>query len=278
MAGSGNSGTLEEIELELLLDGVFRQFGCDFRQYAHSSLKRRISNCILSEGLSTISELQNRVLHHPDSLNRLLRSLSVKVTSMYRDPSFYLAFRKTVVPLLRTYPFVRIWHAGCSTGEEVYSMAILLEEEGLYDRSRIYATDMNEEVVKKAQAGIFPLASMKEYTTNYLSAGGKASFSEYYTANYDKAVLRPSLKENIVFSQHNLATDSSFNEFNVIFCRNVMIYFNSSLQERTLCLFHESLVRFGILALGRKESLKLTPYEKSFEPLDAREKLYRRIS
>jgi len=278
VAEPGNSETLGEIELELLLDGVFRHYGCDFRQYARASLKRRISNCILSEGLTTISELQNRVLHHSDSLDRFLRSLSVKVTSMYRDPSFYLAFRKTVVPLLRTYPFIRVWHAGCSTGEEVYSMAILLEEEGLYDRSRIYATDMNEEVVKKAQAGIFPLASMKEYTTNYLSAGGKCSFSEYYTANYDKAVLRPSLKENIVFSQHNLATDGSFNEFNVIFCRNVMIYFNSSLQERTLRLFHESLVRFGILALGRKESLKFTSYEESFEPLDDREKLYRRVS
>lgn len=278
MAEPGNRGMLEEIELELLLDGVFRHYGCDFRQYARASLKRRISNCILSEGLSTISELQNRVMHHPDSLDRFLRSLSVKVTSMYRDPSFYLTFRKTVVPLLRTYPFIRIWHAGCSTGEEVYSMAILLEEEGLYDRSRIYATDMNEDVVRKAQAGIFPLAPMKEYTTNYLSAGGKASFSEYYTANYDKAVLRPSLKENIVFSQHNLATDGSFNEFNVIFCRNVMIYFNSSLQERTLRLFHDSLVRFGILALGRKESLKFTSFEKSFEPLDDREKLYRRVS
>ena len=211
--------TLEDIELSLLLQGVFRHYGFDFREYARGSLKRRICNVIDSERLATISELQNKALHHPDCMERLVRALSVNVTSMFRDPSFYLAFRKKVVPLLRTYPFIRIWHAGCSTGEEVYSIAILLKEEGLYDRSRIYATDMNEAVVKRAQGGVFPLSAMKEYTTNYLNAGGQCSFSEYYTAQYDNAILQPSLKKNMVFSQHNLATDGSFNQFNVILCR-----------------------------------------------------------
>lgn len=277
MGASDKSATLEAIELQLFADGVFRHYGVDFRNYARPSLKRRISNAMHSEGLTTISELQNRVLHHPDCLERFVCTLSVNVTSMFRDPGFYLAFRDKVVPLLRTYPFIRVWHAGCSSGEEVYSMAIVLQEEGLYDRSRIYATDMNWAVLENGQAGIFPLASMKEYTTNYLKAGGKTSFSEYYTAKYGNAIFLPSLKKNLVFSQHNLATDGPFNEFNVILCRNVMIYFNKTLQERALDLFHDSLVRFGILGLGRKESLMLTTHEKNFEPLDAGERLYRRI-
>ncbi len=277
MGVSGKSAPLEEIELQLLFEGMFRHYGVDFRKYARASRERRIWKAMRAEGFATISELQNKVLHHPDCLERLVRTLSVNVTSLFRDPGFYLAFRNKVVPILRTYPFVRIWHAGCSTGEEVYSMAILLEEEGLYDRSRIYATDMDEEVVRDAQAGIYPLASMKEYTANYLGAGGKLPFSEYYTAKYDNAILRPALRKNIVFSQHNLVTDGAFNEFNVILCRNVMIYFDKTLQAQVLALFHDSLVRFGILGLGRKETLTLTTQEANFEPLDAREKLYRRI-
>jgi chemotaxis protein methyltransferase CheR len=196
---------------------------------------------------------------------------------MFRDPSFYLTFRNQVVPLLRTYPFIRIWHAGCSTGEEVYSMAILMQEEGLYHRCRFYATDMNEVVLKKARAGIFHLDLMQEYTQNYLKAGGKHSFSEYYTAAYDSAIFRASLRENILFSQHNLATDGSFNEFNVILCRNVLIYFNQALQERVHNLLYDSLSRFGVLGLGRQESLKFTPHEHHYEALEKREKLYRRI-
>jgi len=210
-------------------------------------------------------------------MERFVLTLSINVTSLFRDPSFYAAFRQKVIPLLRTYPFIRIWHAGCATGEEVYSLAILLEEEGLLRRARIYATDMNEAVVKKARAGIFPLKSMKEYTANYQKAGGTRSFSEYYTAQYDSAILRPELTKNIVFSAHNLATDGSFNEFNVILCRNVLIYFNQALQERVLALFRDSLVHLGILALGRKESLRATTHEDFFEPLDAGERLFRRI-
>jgi chemotaxis protein methyltransferase CheR len=269
---------LEEIEIELLLEGMFRYYGFDFRDYALASLKRRIWNTIRAEQLTTVSGLQERVLHDPTCLDRFLLGLSVHVTAMFRNPSFYLAFREKVVPLLRTYPFIRIWHAGCSTGEEVYSMAILLEEEGLYHRCRIYATDMNDMVLKKAKTGIFPLDLMQEYTHNYVRAGGKRSFSEYYTAAYDSAIFRSSLKENIVFSQHNLATDGSFNEFNVILCRNVLIYFNQSLQERVHKLLYESLVRFGILGLGRQESLKFTPHEPDYDVLEKHEKLYRRLS
>lgn len=268
---------LENLEVHLLLEGMFRYYGFDFRDYAMASLKRRIWNAVRAERLNSVSGLQEKVLHDPACMERFLLGLSVNVTAMFRDPSVYLAFRSNIVPLLRTYPFIRIWHAGCSTGEEVYSLAILLQEEGLYHRCRIYATDMNEAVLKKAKAGIFPLELMQEYTQHYLQSGGKRSFSEYYTAAYESAIFRSSLKENIVFSQHNLAIDSSFNEFNVILCRNVLIYFNQSLQERVHKLLYESLSRFGILGLGRQESLKFTPYEKHYEVLEKREKLYRRI-
>lgn len=267
----------EALEIQLLLEGVFRYYGFDFRNYALASLKRRIWNTIRSEQLTSVSGLQEKVLHDPACMERFLLSLSINVTAMFRDPSFFLAFRSKVVPLLRTYPFIRIWHAGCSTGEEVYSMAILLQEEGLYHRCRIYATDMNEVVLKKAKAGIFPLKLMQEYTQNYLKAGGKQSFSEYYTAAYDNAIFRSSFKENIVFSQHNLATDGSFNEFNVILCRNVLIYFNQLLQERVHKLLYESIGMFGVLGLGHQESLKFTPHEKHYEELEGHEKLYRRI-
>jgi chemotaxis protein methyltransferase CheR len=268
---------LETLEIELLLEAVFRHYGYDFRNYAPASLKRRIQNAIWAEGLTTVSGLQEKVLHHRDCLERFLLMLSVNVTAMFRDPSFYLAFRNVVVPVLRTYPFIRIWHAGCSTGEEVYSMAILLQEEGLYDRCRIYATDMNAAVLKQASAGIFSLKLIQDYTINYQQAGGKRSFFEYYTSGYEHAIFSSSLKQNLVFSQHNLALDGSFNEFHVIFCRNVLIYFNRILQERVQNLFHESLIKFGILGLGRQESLMLTSYNQRYEELVSREKLYRKI-
>jgi chemotaxis protein methyltransferase CheR len=267
---------LEAIEIHLLLEGLYRHYGSDFRNYSFPSLRRRVWNMVRAEGLSTVSGLQEKVLHDPAAMQRLLLHLSVNVTSMFRDPTFYSAFRDKVVPLLRSYPFIRIWHAGCSTGEEVYSMAILLAEEDLYERCRFYATDMNEVVLKKAKDGIFPLDLMREYQTNYAKAGGKAKFSDYYTAKYDHAILRQSLRKNLIFSHHNLVTDGSFNEFNVILCRNVMIYFNKTLQTRVHNLFYDSLRRFGVLVLGRKESLKYTVHEKDYEPLDAREKIYRR--
>ncbi len=269
---------LERVEIELLLEGVYRHYGFDFRSYAYSSLKRRVWKRMQAEGLHRVSELQDRVLHDSSMMEKLLLDLSINVTAMYRDPGFYAAFREKVVPTLRTYPFIRVWHAGCSTGEEVYSMAILLEEEGLYERSRIYATDINEMVLQRARAGIFPLDKIQDYTQNYVRAGGLRSFSEYYTALYDGALFNSSLTRNVVFSQHNLVTDGSFAEFNVIVCRNVMIYFDRKLQNRVHRLFYESLGRFGILALGNKETLRFTDYEDKYEVLDAREKIFRRLA
>ncbi len=269
---------LERIEIELMLEGIYRHYGFDFRSYAYSSLKRRVWKRMQADGLRHVSELQDRVLHDPSVMEKLLLDLSINVTAMYRDPGFYAAFREKVVPTLRTYPFIRVWHAGCSTGEEVYSMAILLEEEGLYERARIYATDINEMVLQRARAGIFPLDKMQEYTQNYVRAGGTRSFSEYYTAMYDGALFDSSLTRNVVFSQHNLVTDGSFAEFNVILCRNVMIYFDRDLQNRVHELFYGSLARYGILALGHKESLRFSPYEESYEPLNGREKIFRRTA
>jgi chemotaxis protein methyltransferase CheR len=271
------SADLERVEIELLLEGVYRYYGFDFRSYAYASIRRRLWKRIEAEGLSSVSELQALVLHTPEAMERMLVDLSVSVTAMFRDPEFYHVFRDHVVPMLRTYPFFRIWHAGCSTGEEVYSTAILLEEEGLLDRARLYATDINDAVLQQARSGIFPLNRMQEYTENYLRAGGKRSFSEYYTAKYDGALFSPSLTRNIVFSQHNLVTDRSFSEFNVIFCRNVLIYFDRQLQNRVHALFYDSLAMFGVLALGSKESLKFSQYEPCYERLHPREKLYRKV-
>jgi chemotaxis protein methyltransferase CheR len=268
---------LEAIEIELLLEGVFRHYGYDFREYSRASLGRRIWNVIRSEGLSTISGLQERVLHDPDCMDRLLLGISVHVSSMFRDPTFFLAVRTKIIPLLRTCPFIRVWNAGCSTGEETYSVAILLREEGLYERSRIYATDMSTDVLKRAKDGIFPLDAMREYTRNYVRSGGGRSFSEYYTAGHGHAVFHPSLRENIVFSLHNLAVDGSFNEFNLILCRNVMIYFAASLQDRVHSLLYNSLAKSGILGLGAKESLEFTPHRDSYEQVVPGQKLYRRV-
>jgi chemotaxis protein methyltransferase CheR len=269
---------LETIEIQLLLEGVYRYHGFDFRDYALAPLKRRIWNTVHSEGVSSISALQERVLHNAACMERFLLNLSVHVTAMFRDPGFYRAFRTAVVPLLRTYPFIRIWHTGCSTGEEVYSMAILLQEEGIYDRCRIYATDQTEALLRTARSGVFPLIRMQEYTANYLKAGGKRAFSEYYTAGYGNAIFNPLLRENVVFSQHNLTMDGSFNEFHVILCRNVMLYFNKALQKRAHALLYESLVIFGVLGLGHQETIKFNPYEDRYEELVRGEKLYRRIA
>jgi chemotaxis protein methyltransferase CheR len=268
---------LERLEIELLLEGIFRRYGFDFRAYAHASLRRRLWKRVEAERLTTISALQARVLHDPEALDRMLLDLSVNVTSMFRDAGFYIALRATVVPLLRTYPFIRIWHAGCSTGEEVYSTAIMLHEEGLLDRARIYATDINDVVLRQAREGIFPLNRMQEYTENYIRGGGTRSFSDYYTAKYDAAIFSPMLTKNVVFSQHNLVTDQSFSEFNVVFCRNVLIYFDRDLQNRVQRLFYDSLVTFGVLALGSKESLRFSDFEECYERLAPREKIYKKV-
>lgn len=281
LAGPLEPGTydpdLERIEIELLLEGIFRHYGFDFRSYAYASIRRRLWKRIEAEGLTTISALQAQILHQPQMMEKLLLDLSINITAMFRDPGFYRAFRERVVPLLRTYPYIRIWHAGCASGEEVYSMAILLQEEGLYERSRIYATDINEVVLAKAKEGIFPLDRMQEYTENYIAAGGTRAFSDYYTAKYGGVLFSPSLTKNVVFSLHNLVTDRSFAEFNVILCRNVLIYFDKSLQSRVHGLFHDSLATFGILVLGSKESLRFSPYEDSYERINGPEKIFRKV-
>jgi chemotaxis protein methyltransferase CheR len=268
---------LEEIEVQLLLEGIYRCRGVDFRDYASASLRRRIWNVVRKEHLPNISALQERVLHDLACWQRFLMAVTVNVTAMFRDPSFYRSFRQKVVPLLRDEPFIRIWHAGCASGEEAYSLAILLHEEGLYSQCRIYATDMNEAVLARAREGIYQLPLMTSYAENYSEAGGTKSFSEYYTAKYDNAIMASWLRERILFAQHNLVTDGSFNEFNVILCRNVLIYFNRPLQDRVHQLLYGSLQPNGILALGPKESLKYTFCESGYEVLEPAEKLYRRV-
>jgi chemotaxis protein methyltransferase CheR len=277
-AAHADMDDVEALEIDLLLEAVFRLYGYDFRDYARTSVRRRIANIIRAERLSTVSALQEKVLHDRECWERFLNGISVNVSAMFRDPGFFCAFRQHAVPVLRTYPFIRIWQAGCSFGEEAYSLAILLEEEGLYDRALIYATDINEATLRQAREGIYPVDVMQKYTQNYLQSGGLRSFSEYYTARYEFAIIRPALQRNIVFSQHNLVSDGPFNEFNVILCRNVMIYFNRTLQERTHALLAASLGMFGILGLGSRESLRLMPQERMYEQLVASEKLYRRIA
>jgi chemotaxis protein methyltransferase CheR len=271
------SDELERIEVQVLLEAIYQHYGFDFRGYAPGSLKRRLWRRAIAEKVETMSALQDRVLHDPAVMERLLLDLSINVTSMFRDPSFFQAMRQKVVPLLRTYPFIRIWNAGCSTGEETFSLAILLREEGLYDRARIYATDINDQVLDQARSGVFPLEKMRDYTENYIRAGGAESFSSYYTAKGETARFKSDLIEQVVFAQHNLVSDAPFNEFNLIVCRNVMIYFGKALQDRVHELFYESLDPFGILAMGHKESIKFTTYEGRYEALDAPEKLYRKM-
>ncbi|MDP4098073.1 protein-glutamate O-methyltransferase CheR [Paenibacillus sp. P96] len=267
----------ERIELELLMEGVHRLYGYDFRNYALPSLRRRVHHSAQSENVKSISGLQEKVLHDRACFDRLVQSLSIPVTEMFRDPLLFRTFREEIIPVLRTYPYIRIWHAGCSTGEEVYSMAIMLHEEGLYDKARIYATDMNAKSLQQAKEGVYGIDKMKLYTKNYLDSGGTQSFSEYYTARYNSVMFQPFLRKNIIFAEHNLATDRSFNEFNVIFCRNVMIYFNDELRNQVHGLFHESLSRFGVLVLGAKESIQFTDYSGFYEPLGRGEKIYRKI-
>lgn len=278
MSRDGRRGAdLENVEIDLLFEGVYRHYGFDFRGYSRGSVKRRLWRRMWGENVKTISALQEKVLHDPEAMERLLYDLSINVTSMFRDPSFFKAVRQKVVPLLKTYPFVRIWNPGCSTGEETYSLAILLKEEGLYDRTRIYATDINDVVLDKAKEAAFPLERMRDYTENYIKSGGSRAFSEYYIADGKIARLKEELGANIIFAQHNLVSDESFNEFQMIMCRNVLIYFDRPLQGHVHELFHSSLVAFGVLALGHKESVKFSPLADSYAELDEREKLYKRV-
>jgi chemotaxis protein methyltransferase CheR len=265
----------ERIEVDLLLEAVYRRYHYDFRGYARASLRRRLWRRAHEERVRTLSGLQEKVIHDPLVMERLLRDLSINVTEMFRDPGFFRAVRDRVVPILRTYPYVRVWNAGCSTGEETFSLAIVLEESGLLERTRIYATDMNDDVLQRARGGRFPLDKMRRYTENYHRAGGTGDFSRYFSVQGDRAVFSSSLMESAVFAQHNLAQDSSFNEFQLVICRNVLIYFGRPLQERVHELFLESTARFGVLGLGHKESVAAS-HEDRYELLDPAEKLYRR--
>ncbi len=274
--GDRDFSTIENIELELLLQAVFLQYGYDFRDYSRAHVKRRVKHRVAQEGMKSISELQNYVLHDKSTFERLVRSLSINVTEMFRNPDFYKSVREKVIPILKTYPYLKIWHAGCATGEEVYSFAIMLKEEGLLKRTQIYATDFNPDVIQQAQKGIFPIRNIKEYTTNYQKAGGKESFSDYYHANDEWVIFDKNLKKNIVFAEHNLVTDGVFAEVNMIICRNVLIYFNRNLQNEVLKLLHKSLIAGGFLALGTKESLMFSSEEKKYKVIDARQKIFKK--
>lgn len=267
---------MEDLEIRLLLEGVHARYGYDFRDYAESSIRRRLAHWLAESEFATFSEAQSRLLRDPDLFDSLVRGITVNVTEMFRDPAFFRALREEVVPFLKTYPFVKVWVAGCASGEEAYSMAILLDEEGLAGRYRIYATDINEKMLQRARDGIIPLAEMKPFTRNYQQAGGTASFADYYTARYDHALLSPELKKNIVFAPHNLAGDAEFGEMNLVLCRNVMIYFKPALKERCLGLFDASLVPGGFLCLGLKESLERKNRGEGYEELARPLRIYRK--
>ncbi|MGH7138029.1 MAG: CheR family methyltransferase [Pirellulales bacterium] len=267
---------LDLLETQLLLEAIYRRYGFDFRDYAVASIRRRIQSVLEEEGLSSLAELQGKLLHNASCMERFLLKVTVHATAMFRDPAFYRTFRESVVPLLAEMPFLRVWHVGCSTGEEVYSMAILLDEAGLASKCRIYATDMNEAVLAEAKQGIFPLAKLQEYTQNYQQAGGTRAFSDYYSARYDRVLFDRHLTAMVVFSPHNLVTDSSFNEFHVVLCRNVMIYFNQSLSARVHRLLFESLADGGFLCLGNRESIRFTPHAGSYCDFDDNARIYRK--
>jgi chemotaxis protein methyltransferase CheR len=267
---------VESIAINLLLDAIYQRYGYDFRSYARASIDRRVRQFLSTSGCGSVSELIPRVTHDEGFFAQLAQYFSISVTEMFRDPFVYRAIRDQVVPMLRTYPFFKVWHAGCATGEEVYSLAILLKEEGLYDRATIYATDFNDSSLRQAKDGIYPMEKIKEATGNYQQAGGRTSFSEYYHAKYDAAAMNGSLKERITFANHNLATDSAFGDMQLVFCRNVLIYFNRTLQNRALGLFTESLVHGGYLCLGTKEDLHFTAVSDMYETVNERARIYKK--
>ncbi len=271
-----DNDALEDLEIQLLMQGVRQVYGHDFLNYAEASLKRRLKQWLSQSEYTSFSQAQASVLRDHQVFDALLRGITVNVTEMFRDPAFFLAIRDKVVPFLKTYPFVKIWHAGCATGEEAYSMAIVLREAGLAGRYRMYATDINEAVLEKAKQGVFALKSMRDYTRNYQKSGGLAAFSDYYTARYDHAIFNTDLKADIIFSPHNLVLDGEFGEMHLILCRNVMIYFQPVLKERCMALFDRSLVPGGFLCLGTKESLDGKLLAQKYENLAHRLSIYKK--
>lgn len=273
---------IENIEINLLLEAIFQRYGYDFRNYARASIKRRILSFLaMHPGLVELedekfSRLIPLILYDEDLFLELLQAFSITVTEMFRDPELFKVLREGVIPYLKTFPHVRIWHAGCSTGEEVYSMAVILQEEGLYERTTIYATDFNDGALDIARKGIYKLESGKEFSKNYQKSGGRKSLSSYYHANYDAMIFDKELRKNVTFSNHNLVLDGSFGEMHLIICRNVLIYFDKTLQNRILKLFYESLCGHGFLVLGSKETISFSEMEKSFSVVDKKWKIYQK--
>lgn len=269
---------VEDIEIRLLLEALFLKYHYDFRNYAMASIKRRLRQAKQQLGMSTFSAMQDRLLHDPAMLPRLLGYLTIQVSEMFRDPSYFKAIRDHVVPHLRTYPSLKVWIAGCSEGEELYSLVILFREEGLEDRTIFYATDINHQALEAAEAGVYPLDRLQLYTENHRRSGGKSSLSDYYQAAYGRASFDRSLRHNVVFSDHSLVSDAVFGEMNLISCRNVMIYFDRALQDRAIGLFSESLARKGFLGIGSKETLRFSRHEAEFSDFVREEKIYQRKS
>lgn len=263
-------------EIEQLLHDIAAWYGYDFTGYSRASLRRRIESFYARGKHRSFEEMKKKIGEEPAYFVCFVEEITVNVTEMFRDPAFYKTLREQILPVLATYPFIRIWHAGCSTGEEVYSMAILLKEAGLLHKSILYATDLNQAVLEKAKPGIFPAASMQQNSENYIRSGGRKDFSSYYSANYNSAKFDPSLAERMIFSSHNLAADASFNEFQLILCRNVLIYFERDLQAKVLQLFDRSLDSLGFLALGSKESLRFSAVSLHYKQVPNKEKIWRK--
>ena len=264
------------IEIDLFLEAIYQKYGYDFRDYGKAHIKRRLLHRMQLSKIPSISEMQYKVLYEEPFFNLILKDFSINVTEMFRDPLFYKNIREEIIPILKTYPFIKIWHAGCSSGEEVYSMAILLMEEGLYDRTQIYATDFNHQILRKAKEGIYPINKIKEFTANYQKSGGTKSFSDYYMAKYESVIFNSELKKNIVFADHNLVTDKAFAEVHMIVCRNVLIYFNKDLQNQVLKLFTSSLLAGGYLCLGTKETIRFTDSNIYYNTIIENEKIFKK--
>lgn len=264
-------------EMEMLLNDIFHLYGYDFTQYSKASLKRRLNRICMLDKFASFAELRYRLIHDGSYMARFIEEITVNVTEMFRDPHFYGTLRHHILPILRTYPFIRIWVAGCSTGEEAYSLAILLKEANLFDKTLIYATDINPNVLEKASKGIFSLNHMKQYSRNYILSGGEQDFSSYYVSMYDVAKFHSDLSSKMIFSTHNLVSDSSFNEFQLILCRNVLIYFDKDLQNKVFKLFNDSLQPLGFLALGSKETLRFSDVEYQYKQWNE-ERLWKKIS
>lgn len=271
-----NSNLIEKIEIDLLIEAVKKYYGYDFSDYSKAHIKRRMMVFLNKHRFASISEMQHHVLHNSKIFEDFLNNFSINVTEMFRDPSFYKEFREKVIPTLKTYPYIKIWMAGCATGEEIYSFAIMLKEEGLLSRSTIYATDFNSEALRKASKAIYSIDTIKNYTANYQKSGGTQSFSDYYLADYNSVIIDKSLKVNIVFAEHNLVTDGVFTEANLIVCRNVLIYFNRDLQDKVFNLFNESLITGGFLALGTKETLQFSSVANKYSTISKENKIYKK--